>query len=66
MEAAGLINQLLTLIIQGIYNYCDSYKQKKWQGYAALTAATYTKLLLSIVPIRYMEIDLAESRKMRH
>jgi nucleoside phosphorylase len=29
MEAAGLINQLPTLIIQDIYNYCNSHKQKQ-------------------------------------
>jgi nucleoside phosphorylase len=41
MEAAGLMNELPTLVIRGIYDYCDSRKQKQWQGYAALTAAAY-------------------------
>ncbi|KAG2412224.1 hypothetical protein HFD88_009781 [Aspergillus terreus] len=50
MEAAGLMNQLPTLVIRGICDYCDSHKQKDWQGYAALTAAAYTKSLLSVVP----------------
>ncbi|KAL4786932.1 nucleoside phosphorylase domain-containing protein [Aspergillus varians] len=43
MEAAGLMNQLQTLVIRGICDYCDSHKQKEWQGYAALAAAAYTK-----------------------
>ncbi|KAL4811582.1 hypothetical protein BDW67DRAFT_41010 [Aspergillus spinulosporus] len=51
MEAAGLINKLPTLVIQGICDYCDSHKQKQWQGYAALTAAAYTKLLLLAIPV---------------
>ncbi|KAL4870606.1 hypothetical protein BDV12DRAFT_207612 [Aspergillus spectabilis] len=50
MEAAGLMNQLPTLVIRGICNYCDSHKQKQWQGYAALTAAAYTRLLRSVMP----------------
>ncbi|KAL4911911.1 nucleoside phosphorylase domain-containing protein [Aspergillus aurantiobrunneus] len=44
MEAAGLMNELPTLVIRGICDYCDSHKQKQWQGYAALTAAAFTKL----------------------
>ncbi|KAL4744209.1 hypothetical protein BDW72DRAFT_189069 [Aspergillus terricola var. indicus] len=52
MEAAGIMNELPTLIIRGICDYCDSHKQKQWQGYAALTAAAYAKLLLSVVPVQ--------------
>jgi nucleoside phosphorylase len=50
MEAAGLVDQLSCLVIRGICDYCDSHKHKKWQGYAALTAAAYTKALLDVVP----------------
>ncbi|KAL2847599.1 hypothetical protein BJX68DRAFT_268002 [Aspergillus pseudodeflectus] len=50
MEAAGLVDQLSCLVIRGICDYCDSHKHKKWQGYAALTAAAYTKALLNVVP----------------
>ncbi|KAN0072119.1 Nucleoside phosphorylase domain containing protein [Elaphomyces granulatus] len=42
MEAAGLMNQLPCLVIRGICDYCDSHKNKQWQGYAALTAAAYS------------------------
>ncbi|KAJ5928829.1 hypothetical protein N7466_007785 [Penicillium verhagenii] len=52
MEAAGLMDQLPVLVIRGICDYCDSHKSKIWQAYAALSAATYTKLLLKIVPCR--------------
>ncbi|KUL81435.1 hypothetical protein ZTR_10668 [Talaromyces verruculosus] len=50
MEAAGLMDELPTLVIRGICDYCDSHKQKQWQGYAVFTAAAYAKLLLSTIP----------------
>ncbi|GAM44062.1 hypothetical protein TCE0_060f19382 [Talaromyces pinophilus] len=65
MEAAGVMDGLPTLVIRGICDYCDSHKQKQWQGYAALTAAAYTKLLLSIIPISRMDIN-PKSKKARH
>ncbi|KAL3705406.1 hypothetical protein TMatcc_009078 [Talaromyces marneffei ATCC 18224] len=49
MEAAGLMDQLPYLVIRGICDYCDSHKNKHWQGYAALTAAAYARNLLSAV-----------------
>jgi nucleoside phosphorylase len=49
MEAAGLMNHLPCLVIRGICDYCDSHKNKKWQEYAALTAAVYAKQLLSVI-----------------
>ena len=51
MEAAGLMNQLPCLVIRGICDYSDSHKNKQWQGYAALTAAAYAKMLLSVVSV---------------
>ncbi|RMZ48480.1 hypothetical protein AFCA_008493 [Aspergillus flavus] len=51
MEAAGLMNQLPCLVIRGICDYCDSHKQKDWQGYSALSASAYAKVLLTVVPI---------------
>ncbi|KAL2848203.1 hypothetical protein BJX68DRAFT_255815 [Aspergillus pseudodeflectus] len=51
MEAAGLMDQLQCLVVRGISDYCDSHKSKEWQGYAALTAAAYTKTLLQVVPV---------------
>jgi nucleoside phosphorylase len=53
MEAAGLMNQLPCLVIRGISDYSDSHKNEKWQGYAALTAAAYGKMLLSVVPVAF-------------
>jgi nucleoside phosphorylase len=51
MEAAGLINHFPCIVIRGICDYSDSHKNKEWQGYAAMTAAAYTKdLLYRIIP----------------
>lgn len=50
MEAAGLMNHLPCLVVRGICDYSDSHKNKKWQGYAAMTAAAFARLLLSSVP----------------
>lgn len=50
MEAAGLIDIVPCLVIRGICDYCDSHKNKQWQGYASMTAACYAKELLSVIP----------------
>lgn len=49
MEAAGLTNRFPCLVVRGICDYSDSHKNKRWQGYAAMTAAAYTKDLLKIM-----------------
>ena len=50
MEAAGLMDISPCLVIRGICDYADSHKNKEWQRYAAATAATYAKQLLSVMP----------------
>lgn len=49
MEAAGLTDVIGCLIIRGICDYADSHKNKRWQKYAAATAAAYAKELLGVV-----------------
>lgn len=46
MEGAGVIQNHPCLVIRGISDYSDSHKNKKWQSYAAATAAAYAKELL--------------------
>jgi nucleoside phosphorylase len=58
MEAAGLMNSFPCLVIRGICDYADSHKNKRWQPYAAGTAAAYAKELLSVLP----PADVAKSR----
>jgi nucleoside phosphorylase len=50
MEAAGLMNSFPCLVVRGICDYADSHKNKKWQPFAAGTAAAYAKELLSVIP----------------
>jgi hypothetical protein len=51
MEAAGLMDQFLCLVIRGVCDYADSHKNKQWQGYAALTASAYAKELLGVIAL---------------
>jgi hypothetical protein len=50
MEAAGLMDSFPCLVIRGICDYADSHKNKRWQAYAAATAAAFSKDLLNIIP----------------
>ena len=50
MEAAGLMNSFPCLVIRGICDYADSHKNKRWQAYAAGTAAACAKEVLSVIP----------------
>ncbi|PIG89904.1 ankyrin repeat domain protein [Aspergillus arachidicola] len=50
-EAAGTLADLPALVIRGIAYYCDSHKNDLWHGYAAATAAAYTRQLILHMPI---------------
>lgn len=50
MEAAGLMNHFPCLVIRGVCDYSDTHKNKRWQGYSAMTAAAYTKEILRVIP----------------
>ncbi len=50
MEASGLMDAFPCLVIRGICDYSDSHKNKRWQPFAAATAAAYAKELLSVIP----------------
>ena len=50
MEAAGLMNSFPCIVIRGTCDYADSHKNKKWQPYAAMTAAACAKEILSVIP----------------
>ncbi|KAL2825854.1 purine and uridine phosphorylase [Aspergillus pseudoustus] len=54
MEAAGLMMDFPCLILRGICDYADSHKNKRWQGYAALSAASYAKELLGYVSTNHV------------
>ncbi|KAI9664127.1 MAG: hypothetical protein M1821_007618 [Bathelium mastoideum] len=53
MEGAGTWDNLPTIVIKGICDYADSHKNKKWQKYAAASAAAFTKAFLK----EWREVD---------
>jgi len=46
MEGLGVWDYFPSLVIKGVCDYSDSHKHKKWQTYAAGTAAACTKAFL--------------------
>ncbi|KAJ3481732.1 hypothetical protein NLG97_g7751 [Lecanicillium saksenae] len=61
MEAAGFMDILPCLPIRGICDYSDSHKNKKWQRYAAATAAAYARELLEILPVANSDASIVIS-----
>ncbi|KAF2224802.1 hypothetical protein BDZ85DRAFT_84589 [Elsinoe ampelina] len=55
MEAAGLMDIFPCIVIRGICDYCDTHKNKLWQGYAAMAAAGYARELLLEIPAPAIE-----------
>jgi len=39
------------LLVRGICDYCDTHKNKVWQGYAAAVAAAYVRALIEAIPV---------------
>ncbi|KAJ6016755.1 hypothetical protein N7451_000134 [Penicillium sp. IBT 35674x] len=56
MEAAGIWDELPCVVVKGICDYADSHKNKRWQPFAAATAAAVLKSIL----IKYTSGDGAE------
>ncbi|TDZ24981.1 hypothetical protein Cob_v002156 [Colletotrichum orbiculare MAFF 240422] len=46
MEGAGIWEEIPCIIVKGVCDYADSHKNKSWQDFAALMAASTTKTLL--------------------
>ena len=57
MEGAGVAEEIPCVVIKGVCDYADCHKNKKWQNFAAATAASVLKAVLE----RYMPV--AESRE---
>ncbi|PTB65209.1 purine and uridine phosphorylase [Trichoderma citrinoviride] len=50
MEGAGIWEEIPCIIVKGVCDYADSHKNKKWQDFAAATAAAAAKALLHRYP----------------
>ena len=55
MEGAGAWDELPCLVVKGICDYADSHKDKRWQDFAAATAASVARAILD----RYVLDDSA-------
>lgn len=61
-EAAGLMDRFPCIAIRGISDYADTHKCKKWQPYAAITAAAYAKDLLALLDPDKVTEDTAAAK----
>jgi nucleoside phosphorylase len=52
-ESAGVWDELPCIIVKGVCNYADSHGNKRWQDFAAATAASVAKSLVE----RYTKTD---------
>lgn len=55
MEAGGMQNAAWAhdrsiMVVRGICDYCDTFKNDAWQNYAAAVAAAFTKILILEMP----------------
>lgn len=57
MEGAGIWDETPCIIVKGVCDYADSHKNKKWQTFAAATAASASKAILE----RYIKSDRPRS-----
>ncbi|MFI5387621.1 MAG: hypothetical protein ACHQ50_16050 [Fimbriimonadales bacterium] len=62
MEGAGIAHaawehEIGYLIVRGISDYCDSWKNDRWQRYAAVAAAAYCRAVIEETPVLQMGIE---------
>ncbi|RYP62610.1 hypothetical protein DL771_009653 [Monosporascus sp. 5C6A] len=53
MEGAGIWEEVPCIVVKGVCDYADCHKSKKWQNFAAATAASASKAILE----RYIQTD---------
>jgi nucleoside phosphorylase len=53
MEGAGVWDEVPCIVVKGVCDYADCHKTKRWQDFAAATAAAAMKALLE----RYIQTD---------
>ena len=53
MEGAGVWDEVPCIVVKGVCDYADCHKDKRWQDFAAATAAAAMKALLE----RYIRTD---------
>ncbi|KAH2000390.1 hypothetical protein KXV97_007827 [Aspergillus fumigatus] len=61
MEAAGVWMHFPTVVIKGVCDYADCHKSKRWQNYAAASAASCAKAFLLEYPAESPQFDPVHS-----
>ncbi|KAK1240245.1 hypothetical protein MKX08_007687 [Trichoderma sp. CBMAI-0020] len=51
MEAAGIMEEIPCVVVKGVCDYADCHKSKKWQDFAAATAASALQAILGYMPL---------------
>ncbi|PON21668.1 phosphorylase superfamily protein [Trichoderma gamsii] len=50
MEGAGIMEEIPCVVVKGVCDYADCHKSKKWQDFAAATAASALQAILEYMP----------------
>ncbi|KAL6904431.1 hypothetical protein GGI43DRAFT_320078 [Trichoderma evansii] len=50
MEGAGIVEETPCVVVKGVCDYADCHKSKKWQDFAAATAASALQAILEHMP----------------
>lgn len=62
MEAAGIWEQVPSIVIKGVFDYGDSHKNKRWQAFASATAACVARAVIE----RFQRTDKDISKPSSH
>jgi nucleoside phosphorylase len=55
IQGAAWAKQKDVIVVRGICDYCDAFKNDMWQPYAALAAAGYARALVEALPSKLFE-----------
>ncbi|KAM0471568.1 hypothetical protein ACHAPX_009224 [Trichoderma viride] len=50
MEGSGIMEEIPCVVVKGVCDYADCHKSKKWQDFAAATAASALQAILEYLP----------------
>lgn len=71
MEGSGIadaawFHENSYLVVRGTCDYCDAVKNDKWQKYASVIAASYTRALLEALPCSRPSVDPHQGHNTQH
>mgnify|MGYP003376295993 CR=1 FL=1 len=54
MQTASMLAGKSVLVVRGVCDYADSYKNDVWQGYAAVAAASFARAVIETLPLEWL------------